>query len=242
MLDELKIWSPVKVESIQDVIRELVDFVKISSDKVVVYALTSTRKIIILDDVLPDNTVEGLKLKIQIKEGIPLNQQHLIFEERELEDCRTLRYYNIAKRSHVELVLKLRGGGRESDADDYDADISSVGNCVDSSCNRDESYSDDDGDSRKTANVTIPQTGELPDLGNSDPAIVPTFGGDGPDQYLPMGSAKDQNHDQDQGFETNSVIKQASSYYLLQSNTVFFAVMVVTVLLFLVYRTIYRPS
>ena len=191
--------------------------------------------------------VKELKLKIQIVERISLDQQHLIFGRKELEDGRTLLEYKVVDQSLVSLVLKPRGRGGDPNADNYDADVSSLSNCVDSS-DSDESGSDDDSDSpsesslgvaAKTANITTPQTGELLDLAISDLAIIRTFDDNGPDQYLPMGSAKDQSHDQDQGFETNIVIKQVSSYYLSQSNTVFFVVMVVNVLLFLVYRTIY---
>jgi len=74
-----------------------------------IFVQTPTGKTIVLD-VRSEDTIEDVKARIESKEGIPPDDQQLVFGERYLDDAETLSYYNIKKDATVFLGLKPKSG------------------------------------------------------------------------------------------------------------------------------------
>jgi large subunit ribosomal protein L40e/small subunit ribosomal protein S27Ae/ubiquitin C len=75
-----------------------------------IFVKTMTGKNISME-VSEEDTVGTLKQKVLDKEGVPVDQQRLVFAGKQMDpDDATLKSYNIQENNTVHLVMRLKGG------------------------------------------------------------------------------------------------------------------------------------
>lgn len=75
-----------------------------------VYVKTLTGKTITVCGLVSSSSVEELKCRVQRLEGIPPDQQRLIFAGNQLEDAKSIGEFGVSKEATLHLILRLRGG------------------------------------------------------------------------------------------------------------------------------------
>ena len=103
---------------------------RLALDAFQIFVKTLEGKSITIDNVESSWTGKDLKNAIEAKEGIPADQQRLIFEGTQLEDAPTMAHYNIQKESNVHLTSRLLGGGDTDVSSPDSAGISNPGNAA----------------------------------------------------------------------------------------------------------------
>lgn len=73
------------------------------------FVKTLTGKTIVMSQ-NDDMTILAVKQEIAELERIPVDQQRLVYQGKQLEDNQTLKYYEIHGGATLHLVLRLRGG------------------------------------------------------------------------------------------------------------------------------------
>lgn len=108
MQDTVQIASTVTGAAASDCRRLSFYWTNIKTPKIQVCISTLIGKDIWVS-IAPEKTIEDLKTKIQDKEGIPMDQQRLVFNGEQLRDDRTLTAYSIGNKDTLHLIFRLRG-------------------------------------------------------------------------------------------------------------------------------------
>ena len=84
-------------------------YLKLRGGSMQVFVKTFAGKTLTVE-VEPDESIESLKNKLQSKEGIPPNQQRILFGGKQLDSKKSISDYKIENESTMHMVLRLRGG------------------------------------------------------------------------------------------------------------------------------------
>ena len=87
-----------------------------ATEEVQIFVKTVTGKTITVE-VEAEDVLEKVKVKIEGREGIPTDEQRLLFAGREVQDGKTLMDYDIQTESTMHLVLRLCGGMNNAESD-----------------------------------------------------------------------------------------------------------------------------